>query len=121
MTIAIVIPTIARTASFPRGFSAENLFFSSSLRISLFSASLRSLFPILNPYFPVTTRAEGIRFLRFFSFTSFTSFTSSTSIHKLFSFATSLTVSARNFPGATSSTNGPNCTRLIFSTRNPTL
>src|SRR6266446_47211 len=39
----------------------------------------------------------------------------------LFNFATSRTVSARNFPGATSKTNGPNCTRLIFSTRYPTL
>src|SRR6267142_4560984 len=36
-----------------------------------------------------------------------------------FNCATSFTVSERYFPGSTSKTIGPNCTRLIFSTSNP--
>lgn len=39
---------------------------------------------------------------------------------RLFRWATSRTVSKRNSPGATSRVSGPNCVRLIFSTRWPT-
>jgi hypothetical protein len=41
-------------------------------------------------------------------------------VARLFKWATSLTVSERNFPGATSSFSGPNWVRLIFSTWKPT-